>query len=220
MARRFKVVSEQDFLLLQSLKNRPRHEELEDKKLATLDRNVDMADDVRQILYSDASRRLQKQNILDKNTPVLTSSTPADLTSKQLGINSMLPPIQIASSETPQPVAVDSRDDILQKVKSKKAPKLLKLLEDSNVTWNDKNELVVQNKRVPGSNIVEILNALATGKNFMTTNGIHSLSTIFQHQKVPFKLLNRTTRTFFSPAATTSAPSPKVLRSSMKKVSS
>lgn len=219
MSRRMRVVSEQDYMLLESLKKRPKNEQLEEKKIATLDQNIDISDDVRAILYNDAARRLQKQHIIDKNTPVLTASDPEemDLTSRHLGINSITPPVIVKDpvvNPKPIPKAVDKRKEILQKVKSKKGPELLQLLEDSNVTWNNQNELIVGSKRVPGSDIVEVLNALSTGRNFMSTNGMQGVASALQHKTIPFSLLNRSIQ------STLKQPnvSPKKLRSHNKNV--
>ena len=229
-----RVVSEQDFMLLQSLKKRSKHEQLEDRKIATLDQNIDIPDDVRHILYNDASRRLHKQSILDKNTPILTSSLPpgSDFNSRNLGLNSMLPPLAQPEPILKQPGAttstsnlkqtpansapIDDRNEILQKVKNKKGPALLQLLEDANVTWNANNELLVQNKRVPGSNIVDILNALASGRNFMNTTGMQSISAALKNENIPNSLLNKSIQSTLRNISVNA--SPKNLRSNTKHV--
>ena len=225
MAKRLRVVSEMDYNLLQSFKKdgkTTKVEELEDKKLSILDPKNKVPDDVRAILYNDASRRLQKQAKIDENTPLYVTPFKPEASLQHLPINyvakqdgDMVAAMQSTgikteslnasstapvSSKTPttlnpsKTTAMPERQKLLQSVTNKKAPEILQLLESSGVTWNDKFEVLIDKKRVPGSNVKHILSSLCNGKSLHETPGIHEVSSVLMKQEIPYKLINRTTQ--------------------------
>jgi len=89
MARKMRLISELDYQVLMNLKKRSTEEELEREKISTLDASVNVPDDVRTILYNDASRRLQKHQIIEANKPLFVTNEKSELVPTNLGINTI-----------------------------------------------------------------------------------------------------------------------------------
>ena len=209
-------MSEMEFNLLQALKKdgkKSKAEELEEKKISILDPKSNVPDDVRAILYNDAARRLQKQTMIDLNTPAYVTSNRQDMTPQNLHVNSIpftnnspdagkkedtvttSHELSPAVSSTPAKIVnTGDRQKLLKSVKNKRAGEILSLLEASGVTWNDNDEVIIDSKRVPGSNLKGILTSLASGKRLHETPGIQEVSSILKKHEIPFNIINRSTQ--------------------------
>ena len=236
MAKRMRVVSEMDFNLLQALKKegkKTKADDLEERKLSILDPKSSVPDDVRTILYNDAARRLQKQTLIDTNTPVYVSTAKPghmiqNLPVNSLPINSAQIPVEVkktpekeirtpvshiktrdvtstderepqeyqtpVSHITASDVTSTDRRKLLQSINNKKAAEILSLLESSGVTWNERNEVLIKDQRVPGSNLKSILSSLANGKDLHESPGMKEVTSILMQNEIPYRLINRSTQ--------------------------
>lgn len=165
--------------------------------------------------YAKASFLTQMEGRVQTNlkryreaTAPQTVSTPATTTTTSSGAAST----QTTTTTTTTPATTTvtpSNSDILQgvhKLSRRKAGHILDVLKaNPEFKLNEKKEIVVGEKPIEGSNIVDLLNFTATSKNVKNLEGVDVINKYLQDSKIPKAYLSRQATVYPSQKKTSSS---------------
>lgn len=176
-----KLISESEYNRFMKLSGLNDQGFLSDQKEPThkLDKNEilgldSIPDDMKLILYQDMARRMYQKKHVDSKKPLLVETVTSAKQTADTSILKITLPL------------------ILQQVSHEHAKAIAEHMMEKGVSWDAHMEIAIGDQRIPGSSIIELLNAL-TSKRFTRLDipGMSDVVNLFPQFGQPFNLFSR-----------------------------